>query len=404
MVPAEIDNPQIIGLTGSFGSGCSYIAKNILKKRGYEILSLAEILKEEFKTQKGKDAVKSPRRELQDFGDEIREEKGRDFLASKVIQQVDKSVAKNESKKWVVKSIRNPSEVLAFRERSRNFFLFGVYADVEVRWNRVRGEYNNDKRQFDDDDRNDSGRNNPRHGQRVGDCFYEADVVIRNNDDFDVVGNADFVRFEEQLEQYVQLTEEPLTRKKPIRKEEPLMAMAYALSQRSSCLKRKVGAVIVDEVGNVVSSGYNEVPRHEQPCEQRYRGCYREWLYSELFKQLLGKFKELKGKEEELKKVFRGAFKMMDKCRALHAEDIAIVNLARSGTSVSLPSCVLYTTTYPCRQCASRISDAGIKRVIYLEPYPDKEARLILKGSGVNDQFFEGVTFKAYFRLYGEEK
>jgi hypothetical protein len=45
-------------------------------------------------------------------------------------------------------------------------------------------------------------------------------------------------------------------------------------------------------------------------------------------------------------------------------------------------------------------------RVVYLEPYPDPEARAILDGAGdkVKDEFFEGITFKAYSRVYGEKK
>jgi hypothetical protein len=46
----------------------------------------------------------------------------------------------------------------------------------------------------------------------------------------------------------------------------------------------------------------------------------------------------------------------------------------------------------------------GIRRIVYLEPYPDSEAKVILRSSGVSDEFFVGVTFNAYFRLYGEEK
>ena len=56
-------------------------------------------------------------------------------------------------------------------------------------------------------------------------------------------------------------------------------------------------------------------------------------------------------------------------------EENAIVNLARNGRSVPLEECVLYTTTYPCRMCANKIANVGIKQVVYLEPYPDQRAK-----------------------------
>jgi deoxycytidylate deaminase len=88
----------------------------------------------------------------------------------------------------------------------------------------------------------------------------------------------------------------------------------------------------------------------------------------------------------------------------LHAEENAIVNLARNGRSVPLERCTLYTTTYPCRLCANKIVNVGIKRLVYLEPYPDQEAKKILEHGAVRDEFFEGITFKAYSRVYGEKR
>ena len=52
--------------------------------------------------------------------------------------------------------------------------------------------------------------------------------------------------------------------------------------------------------------------------------------------------------------------------------------------------------------CANKIVDLGIKHVIYLEPYSDDAAKIILGSAAVKDEFFEGVTFRAYFRLYGD--
>ena len=80
------------------------------------------------------------------------------------------------------------------------------------------------------------------------------------------------------------------------------------------------------------------------------------------------------------------------------------MNLARNGRSIPIERCTLYTTTYPCRLCANKIVNLGIKRVVYLEPYPDPEAKVIFGAGEVEDEFFEGVTFKAFSRIYGEKK
>lgn len=399
-------HPHIVGLTGSFGSGCTYIANHIFKdKTGYKMLSLSEdVLKPLFEQETGKKWNDSPRSDKQAFGDTIRQKKGTGYLAEKAVERIQKNqgVGTAAKTKWVVDSIRNPDEIRVLRSCSRNFFVFGVYADKETRWERVKGKYNNNRQAFDDDDQNDTGEGNLGHGQRVGDCFYEADVVVVNDVLFKTIGNRPFNDFTGQICQYVALIESPLTRQQPIRKDESLMAIAYAMSQQSSCRKRKVGAIIADAEGNIISSGYNEVPAHETPCTQEYGTCYREWLTDRFFDKLTAEIPEVG--ERTLKSLFRKEFKILDYCRALHAEENAIISLARNGRSVPLEQCVLYTTTYPCRMCANKIVNVGIRNIVYVEPYPDEEAKSIIKNATVNTRFFQGVTFKAYSRLYGEEK
>lgn len=397
-------NPCIIGFTGSFGSGCTYVVDNIVVPKGIEKVSLSAILREVYAQDTGRDSQAAPRSELQAFGDGLRRRKAPDFLATQALLKIQETLARQPGAKFVVDSIRNPSEVRALRAYSRNSFLFGVYAEKDVRWKRVRAKYNDNWAAFDTDDKNDTGGESESHGQRVGDCFYEADVVLKNNDNFAAPQNADFQSLAGVVSKYVDLVTQSPSRKQPIRKEEALMAMAYAASQQSSCLKRKVGAVIVDGFGNVISSGFNEVPKYENPCEGEYLECYRDWSCKDFFGTLKGKIPEVKGREDDLRKVFRSKFKILDYCRALHAEENAILNLARNGSGGLLGDCTLYTTTYPCRQCANRIANVGIKRVVYVEPYPDEEAKVILRGADVVDVFFQGVTFKAYFRIYGEEK
>ena len=403
MKATGLTNLHIIGLTGSFGSGCSYIANNVLAPMGYQVVRLSDVLRAEYEAAGKGDGQAASRRELQAFGDESREKHGAAYFAVLAHQKILAQSEDGTAAKWIVDSIRNPEEVHFLREKSSSFFLFGVYATKERRWQRVQTVYDGNRKEFDEDDERDTGRDSEKSGQRVEDCFAEADVVFSNDEDYEAVGNQPFQDLKGKVASYVDLVSAPLSRRRPTQTE-CLMATAYTVSQRSSCLQRKVGAVIVDDDGNVISSGFNEVPRYERPCEKQYGKCFRakerERLQALLQEGYEGSPQKLRSLLDRVQREFR----MLDHCRALHAEENAIVNLARNGCSIPLERCDLYTTTYPCRLCANKIANLRIKRVVYLEPYPDQEAKKILKQGEVDDQFFEGITFKAYSRIYGEKR
>lgn len=393
------DNPHIIGLAGSFGSGCTYITDHILVKAGYSKLSLSATLKQLYVEKFGKPY--EHRQELQAFGDSIREDHGPDFLAEKAIETIHAS----EDNRWVVDSIRNPAEIRKFRDYSTNFYLMGVYADKATRWRRVKDGYNDYWNEFEQDDQRDAGKNSPKHGQRVSDCFYEADIVLRNEGHINAVGNTDFEEFAARVRQVVGSIQMSLTNQQVTRPDEAMMAMAYAASQRSSCLQRKVGAIITDGNGSIISSGFNEVPPGEKPCKDEHTKCYRKVHRDSFFDCLRKIIPEFKDKyESAVEGEFKERFRVLDLCRALHAEENAILSLARHGRSALAEECTLYTTTYPCRMCANKIAQLGIKRVVYLEPYPDDEAKAILVASDVTTEFFEGIAFRAYFRVYGDKR
>ena len=92
--------------------------------------------------------------------------------------------------------------------------------------------------------------------------------------------------------------------------------------------------------------------------------------------------------------------KLLDVCRALHAEENAIVNVAKIG-NVSLSGKTLYSTTFPCKLCANKIVQAGIKEVVYSESYTMPEAIQILNHKKIKIRKFEGVKSSAFFKLYG---
>jgi len=384
-------NPIVIGLTGSFGSGCTeFIGKKILHdKMKFQLFSLSDVLREMYFKERRK---KNPSRaELQKFGNEKREG-GTDFFAKETCKML-----KQEDRLVVIDSIRNPGEVEYLRKKYPLFFLFGIYADFDVRWDRVKKKYKKDQGQFEDDDKRDTGEDEPPYGQRVRDCYLMSDIIIPNNKEAkDNKRQEDLIT--ETINKYVSMITEE--KEFPPTEEETIMAMAYANSRRSSCLKRKVGAILIDDYGNVFSSGYNEVPINENTCYNLMRGCYRDIQRTKIFDEINNLSKSTK-KAEDINDLLKKKYKMLDYCRALHAEENAILNVARFGSSVPLKGATLYTTTYPCNLCAKKISQVGIRKIVYLEPYPQEESKKIIKNGKIEEKPFEGVLFNGYFRLFG---
>ena len=136
--------------------------------------------------------------------------------------------------------------------------------------------------------------------------------------------------------------------------DEYFMEMAKLAAKRSTCLRRNVGAVIVQDK-HVLSTGYNGAPKGIPHCAEK-GGCYRE------------QHNIPSGERHEL-------------CRALHAEQNAIIQAARLG--VSIDGATLYCTHQPCSVCAKMIINAGIQRIVVDEGYPDEMAVEILEEAGL---------------------
>jgi len=124
------------------------------------------------------------------------------------------------------------------------------------------------------------------------------------------------------------------------------MNIAIMVASRATCLRRRVGSVIV-RGKQIVSTGYNGAPSSLPHCLDI--GCAREGIPS--------------GERSEL-------------CRGAHAEQNAINFSARYG--ISIEGSTIYTTHFPCSWCSKSILNAGIKRVVFLHDYPDPLSKEIL--------------------------
>ena len=125
------------------------------------------------------------------------------------------------------------------------------------------------------------------------------------------------------------------------------MEITRLVATRSTCLRRKVGALIVKD-RRILTTGYNGAPKGLPHCLDV--GCLRE------------KHKVPPGERHEL-------------CRGIHAEQNAIIQAATSG--VNIEGATLFSTHYPCSLCIKMIVNAGIRRVVFLEGYPDDLAKTL---------------------------
>jgi dCMP deaminase len=147
--------------------------------------------------------------------------------------------------------------------------------------------------------------------------------------------------------------------------EEYFMEIAHLVAKRSTCLRRQVGAVMV-KGKNILATGYNGTPSGITHCEQV--GCLRRQLNVP------------SGERHEL-------------CRGLHAEQNAIIQAAKHGSNIS--GATLYCTNSPCVICSKMLINAGIRRIIFQEGYPDLLSMEMLEESGIEVTEFSQVSAMA---------
>jgi len=131
------------------------------------------------------------------------------------------------------------------------------------------------------------------------------------------------------------------------------MAITKLVASRSTCIRRKVGAILVKDK-RILCTGYNGAPSGLKHCEEI--GCIR------------ANSSVASGERHEL-------------CRGLHAEQNVIVQAAYYGIPIAKSD--LYCTNKPCSICAKLIINAGIKRIFFEEDYNDALSDLLLNEAGV---------------------
>ncbi|HFD04792.1 MAG TPA: cytidine deaminase [Firmicutes bacterium] len=147
--------------------------------------------------------------------------------------------------------------------------------------------------------------------------------------------------------------------------DEYFMQITELVKERSTCLRRKVGAVIVKNK-RILTTGYNGPPEGFKHCDE-LGGCIRDRLHIP------------SGQRQELS-------------RAVHAEQNAIVQAAKMG--ISIDGGTIYVTNHPCVICTKMLINAGIKRIIYKEGYPDELSKEMLKEGNIEVIQFSDLVKK----------
>lgn len=135
--------------------------------------------------------------------------------------------------------------------------------------------------------------------------------------------------------------------------DEYFLELADLVSKRSTCLRRKVGSVLVKDK-RILATGYNGAPSGLRHCIDT--GCLRD------------KLKIPSGQRHEL-------------CRGLHAEQNVLLQAALHG--IITKDSALYITNQPCIICTKMLINAGIREIIIGGDYPDKMAMDFLKEAGI---------------------
>lgn len=216
--------------------------------------------------------------------------------------------------------------------------------------------------------------------------------------------------------------------------EESAMYKAASISANSGCMSRKVGAAIIDENNELISVGWNDVPKFggglytetdkngpdNTNCDNRcYNfspyGCRNDSEKMAIVKEIVGLLSKEKiisksKNVDDVLKAIRGSRvdALIEFSRAIHAEMEAILAAARSGRG-NLKNARLFVTTFPCHSCARHIIASGIIEVHFIEPYPKSKAIDLHSDAASLDAMetnkvifrqFEGISPRNIYRFF----
>ncbi|TMQ22202.1 MAG: cytidine deaminase, partial [Deltaproteobacteria bacterium] len=276
----------------------------------------------------------------------------------------------------ILRSIKHPAEARALRAvYGSGFYLIGLSASTaqKLKYLKQKGLAAAEARKLID---RDAGEEND-FGQKTRDAFELADVFIRQE--------PEHRNTTAQLERFLRLVfgaidETPTP-------DEHAMFLAYASSLRSADLSRQVGAVVWKDHVGVVGTGCNDVPtaggglywpgrtdQRDHALGHDANERHKRAIADEIARRIVN---ALKLKPEQIPQIIKACeeTRLLDITefgRAVHAEMDAVLSCGRAA--VDTIGATLFSTTFPCHNCAKHIVAAGLKRVVYIEPYEKSQA------------------------------
>ncbi|NTS43240.1 hypothetical protein HRG84_20315 [Flavisolibacter sp. BT320] len=364
------------------------------------------------------------------------------FTIAEVINDIIKSYSKKNklegtSTQIVIDSLRNPMEVMFFKQRFSAFYLLSVNRDSSSREQKVAEKYS---KEIDDiqkllAEEYEGAKGSEFYKQYVRDCIQKADIHItyRTNEETRELNKtlnkegdntSPYFSWQMQLLKYVSLINQPgLVTPSP---EERCMQVAYTAKYNSGCISRQVGATVTDEFYSIKAVGWNNTPEGQVPCslrnaedllqdngdieaftpyerENEFKGVlevnFKEQIQNNK-ENLCGRnvcfcFKSLKNSISEGKNQVH--------TRSLHAEESAFLQITKYG-GTGVMNGKLFTTASPCELCSKKAYQLGIKVIYYVDPYPGISEKQILQAGSTqrNPQvrLFNGAIGNAYHWLY----
>lgn len=436
LIKSRRSQELVIALCGAVGSGIKNLKDTVLNQlveHGYHVehISLSALIAEFTRTPTNNLIGFNRYQKLQDLGDELRKNHENSIVAELAIHKITISREENfgndqaatgalkVTKKvaYIIDQLKHPEEIELLAEVYRNnFYILGLLRTENERRKNLKDESMSESEIsiLIERDRKASEKN----GQQVEECLHKSDYFIRNIDVAEDLSKS-VTRFIKLVHGTDHVT--------PTKDEIGIYA-AYSASLRSACLSRQVGAAITNDIGVVLSTGCNDVPKFggglydaeskpDKRCFNHGGICYNDkhkHILKTEIESILTKNNVSNAQiiAEEIIKNSK-AKSLIEYSRAIHAEMDAIISLARSNNNTL--SKTLYCTTYPCHICARHIVAAGIKRVVYIEPY-EKSLATQLHGDTICHpenrtreekvlfENFEGVSPKRYAKFFGFNK
>lgn len=330
---------------------------------------------------------------------------------------------------YIFDSIKNKEELLLLRRiYTKNFFQFSVFSPESERRENLKGK-DLAPTEIDDIINKDEFENND-YGQNVRGTFSQGDFFLR-------VSKENIEGFEQKIDNKIQRFLHLIFESDIITPtvEETAMYSAKSAAGNSACLSRQVGASIIDVNGNLISTGWNDVPKYggnlyregdiiDDRCKNKghcSNDTHKDLLVNNLVDSLVedkkvsnifndeNGFLDIKIVELVKRNLRQSKVKdLIEFSRSVHAEMHAII----SGSQLSGSKMIngkLFCTTYPCHNCARHIIVAGIKEVYYIEPYV-KSLCLTLHDDAITEDencnekvrilIFDGVAPRNYLTFF----